>query len=279
MSRKAFVSLFFCLSFALGALGAFPGMALSAGGQPAAARPSEPAGPAAKAEGRLPASGALSAARAAAGESPLWEGSRFVELGLEYPLAFGLGGKIMLSDQWHARLGAGFMGEFFLSGLSKISSYIGYHEEAETALISEILKNSLYGDFRLGWAPYFKEGQGGPYLEFGLFHASYGKGEAAGGALNESLGFDLEEEKTYSIKTSALGGSFHAGWQIPFERLRLNMELGLIKIFKAYAGPVRSTATASEKISAAQRETLNKFLEGKKGWIFPSFSLWLGFVF
>ncbi len=238
--------------------------------QPPASRPQNLKKPAGEASGGRGPAEAESSARPR---------RRFVELGLEYPLAFGLHGKYMLSDQWHIRAGAGFMAEFFLSGFSKIMPYTGYLEEAEIQLISDILKNSLCAEIRLGWAPYFKEG-GGPYLELGLSHASYGKGEVRGSVFNEAGGFgdDMDEESLYSAKTNILSGSLHLGYQIPFERLRLNLELGLLKILKAEASQIRATTRAPGRLSSRQRQRLNRFLE-KKGWIAPTFSIWLGFAF
>lgn len=203
--------------------------------------------------------------------------NRFIELGLEYPASFGLNLRYLLTDNVYARLGVGFMSEFFLKSFENIADSFGYLNQEEAKLLSDTLKNSIYLDFRLAWAPYLKSDGGGPYLEIGLSHSRYGKGELNGKNLSHALDDDSFESGRYSAKTNTYNANFHVGYQIPFEKLNLNFEIGLIKIFQTEMLEVNSP-NAPNKLSDKQKESFQNFLE-TKGWIFPTFSGWISFAF
>ena len=203
--------------------------------------------------------------------------NRFIELGLEYPASFGLNLRYLLTDSVYARLGIGFMSEFFLESFEKIADSFGYLNEEEAKLLSDTLKNSLYLDIRLAWAPYLKSDGGGPYLELGLSHSRYGKGELNGMNLSRALDDDSFESGRYSAKTNTYNANFHVGYQIPFEKINLNFEIGLIKIFRTQMLDV-NTPNAPNSLSDKQKETFQSFLE-TRGWIFPTFSGWISFAF
>ena len=209
--------------------------------------------------------------------SSMSNSKRFIELGLEYPASFGLNLRYLLTDSVYARLGFGFMSEFFLETFERIADTFGHLNEEEAQLLSDTLKNSLYLDVRLAWAPYLKSDGGGPYLELGLSHSRYGKGELSGINLNKALEDDSFESGRYSAKTNTYNANFHVGYQIPFEKLNLNFEIGVIKIFQTQLLEVNAP-NAPKKLSDKQKETFQSFLE-TKGWIFPTFSGWISFAF
>ena len=67
------------------------------------------------------------------------------------------------------------------------------------------------------------------------------------------------------------------GYQIPFEKMKLNFEIGLIKIF--YTELLKETSIDfPELLSDSQQKDFQNFLE-TKGWIFPTFSGWISFAF
>ena len=201
----------------------------------------------------------------------------FFEAGLEYPTNFGLHFKYFAEPEIYFRLGFGFMPKFFLTSFEEsFMSAFGILREQEAKVISKALQNSLYTDLRIGWSAYARKSQGGPYLELGLSGIFYGEGQLSGGALRSALNISgLDESKHYSIKTRAFNGSFHIGYQIPFERMNLNIELGLIKILYA---DILSGANIENNLNDSQKNRLKKFLE-KKGWIFPTISGWVSFPF
>ena len=205
--------------------------------------------------------------------------NRFLEFGLEYPTSFGANLKYLLTDSVYARFGLGVMSEFFLDSFEKIADSFGYLNQEEAKLLSDTLKNSLYLDFRLAWAPYLRSEGGGPYLELGLFHSRYGKGELRGINLSQVLDDDSFETAKYLARTNTYNASFHVGYQIPFEKMKLNFEIGLIKIFHAeLLDEAPSPASSAKVFSESQQRAFQDFLE-TKGWIFPTFSGWISFAF
>ena len=204
----------------------------------------------------------------------------FFETGLEYPLNFGLHFKYFAGPDFYTRLGFGFIPGFFLKSFESLVPSFGILREQEARLISNTLKNSLYTDLRIGWSAYAEESQGGPYLELGLSGIFYGNGNLRGSSLNQALNLSsFEESKTYSIKTRSFNGSVHIGYQIPFEKINLNIELGLIKIL--YADLLQETGGAvsgSYNLTTEQKNIFKTFLK-KKGWIFPTISGWVSFPF
>ena len=204
--------------------------------------------------------------------------NRFLEFGLEYPTSFGVNLRYLLTESIYARFGIGFMSEFFLNSFEKIADTFGYLSEEEAKLLSDTLKNSIYLDFRLAWAPYLKSEGGGPYLELGLSHSRYGKGELKGLNLSQVLNDDsIDATLNYSAKTNTYNASFHVGYQIPFEKVKLNFEIGLIKIFKTELLD-ETSIDFPELLSESQQANFQDFLE-TKGWIFPTFSGWISFAF
>ncbi len=204
--------------------------------------------------------------------------SRFVEMGLEYPINFGLHLKYLLNDSVYARLGLGFMPSLFLDSFEKVSPVFGWLTKEEASLISDTFENSMYLDFRLAWSPYFKSPDGGPYLELGLSRILYGKGDLRGKFLNKTLASAaFEESVTYSAKTHTYNATFHIGYQIPLEKLKLNIEAGLIKIL-ALDITSKTSLTATQSLTAEQEKSFRSFLI-KKGWIFPIVSAWISFAF
>ena len=132
-------------------------------------------------------------------------GKRFLELGLEYPINFGIHLRYLVAENIYARLGFGFMPSFFLDTFEELSPSFGYLNEEETRLLSKTFENSIYLDVRLAWSPYLKESGGGPYLELGLSGSLYGKGELTGSNLSKVItNSQFDESKTYSVKTNAL---------------------------------------------------------------------------
>ena len=211
-------------------------------------------------------------------EGALNNDSRFLEFGLEYPINFGLHLKYLLSDSFYARFGLGFMHGFFLDSFEKLSPSFGWLNGEEAQLISDTFENSMYLDVRLAWSPYFKESGGGPYLELGLSRMLYGKGKLKGTNLSEVISdSSFEELNSYSAKTNTYNATFHIGYQIPFEKLKLNIEVGLIKILTASIVS-EPTLTAEKLFDEKQETSFKKFLHNK-GWIFPTVSVWIGFVF
>ena len=206
------------------------------------------------------------------------ESNRFLEVGLEYPItSFGVNLKYLLTDSVYARLGVGFMYEFFLKSFEKVADSFGYLSEEEAKLLSDTLKNSMYVDLRLAWAPYLKSEGGGPYLELGFSHSRFGKGELKGLTLSQVLDDDSFETTKYLVRTNTYNANFHAGYQIPFEKMKLNFEIGLIKILQTELLD-ETSPTDPQTLSESQQKTFQDFLE-TKGWIFPTFSGWISFAF
>ena len=206
------------------------------------------------------------------------ESNRFLEFGLEYPTSFGVNLRYLLTDSLYARFGLGFMSQFFLDSFQKTADTFGYLNEEEAKLLSDTLKNSLYLDLRLAWAPYLRSEGGGPYLELGLSHSRYGKGELKGITLSQVLSNDsFDEIKKYSAKTNTYNVNFHVGYQIPFEKVKLNFEIGLIKILYTELLD-EASVDFPELLSESQKKSFQDFLE-TKGWIFPTFSGWISFAF
>ncbi|MCY4320809.1 MAG: hypothetical protein OXC37_00165 [Bdellovibrionaceae bacterium] len=203
---------------------------------------------------------------------------RFLEFGLEYPISFGVNLKYLLMDSAYARFGLGFISEVFLDSFEKIADSFGYLNSEEAKLLSDTLKNSIYLDFRLAWAPYLQSEGGGPYLELGLSHSRYGKGGSKGIILRRVLKDDsIDETKKYSVRTNTYNANFHVGYQIPFNKVNLNFEVGLIKILKADLLNENSIEYP-DSLSTSQKNKFTEFLE-TKGWIFPTFSAWISFAF
>ena len=207
-----------------------------------------------------------------------WTSKRFLEVGLEYPTSFGVNLRYLLTDSVYARFGLGFMSEFLLNSFEKIADSFGYLNQEEAKLLSDTLKNSLYLDFRLAWAPYLKAEGGGPYLELGLSHSRSGKGGSRGITLNQVLEDDsFDETKRYSLRANTYNFNFHVGYQIPIEKVRLNFEIGLIKILRTELLG-ETSIDYPENLSGSQKNRFQDFLE-TKGWVFPTFSGWIGFAF
>ena len=204
--------------------------------------------------------------------------NRFLEVGLEYPINFGANLRYLLTDSVYVRFGVGFMYQFFLESFEKIADSFGYLNEEEAKLLSDTLKNSMYVDFRLAWAPYLKSEGGGPYLELGFSHSRFGKGELKGITLSKVLEDDsFDETAKYLARTNTYNANFHVGYQIPFEKVKLNFEIGLIKILHTELLD-ETSPTDPKALSESQQKTFQDFLE-TKGWIFPTFSGWISFAF
>ena len=204
--------------------------------------------------------------------------SRFLEFGLEYPINFGLHLKYRLDESLYTRLGLGFMPRFFLSSFKSLSSSFGYLSEEEAKLISDAFENSLYIDFRLTWAPYLELSGGGPYMGLGLSRILYGKGELKGSDLNKALPGTFDTLSKYSAKANTFNITAHIGYQIPFEKVKMNVELGLIKISHADILSKKKPLTADRFFDSRQKEKFKQFLK-RRGWIFPTVSAWLSFGF
>ena len=203
--------------------------------------------------------------------------SRFLEFGLEYPINFGIHLRYLINDDIYARMGFGFMPSFFLDTFKKLSPSFGYLNEEEAKLISDTFENSMYIEFRLVWSPYLKEASGGPYLEIGLSRMLYGKGELKGIDLNKVIEQNSFDELTnYSAKTNTYNATAHIGYQIPFEKVRLNLEVGLIKIL--HTKILSETSLESQLLDDNQQKIFTDFLK-EKGWIFPTVSGWISFAF
>jgi len=202
-----------------------------------------------------------------------------LEIGFEYPLNFGTHLKYYANSDFYARIGVGFMADFFLGTLSRIASYVGYLNEYESAVISQVFSNSFYADLRFGWFPYAQSKDGGPYIELGVSGMFFGKGEVPGFTLSRALNIEnVDNTKYYLLKTNAYNGTLHIGYQIPFERLKFNVEAGLIKIFSTKQVQSDPTITAPKVLNEEQTQIFHKFLK-TKGWIFPTVSGWVGFAF
>ena len=204
--------------------------------------------------------------------------NRFFEFGLEYPTNFGVHLRYPLMDGIYTHFGLGFMPEFFLNSFEQFAPSIGHFNEEEAKIISNTFKNSIYLDFRFSWVPYFKQFKGGPYLEIGASGIFFGNGELKGSTLSKVLPqTEFDELKKYSAKTNSYNATVHVGYQIPFEKVKLNIEVGLIKIIKTDILNVK-TLLAPKLLSKKQKQSFQNFLE-KKGWIFPTISGWISFSF
>ena len=203
-----------------------------------------------------------------------------LELGLEYPINFGVQLKYMIHDVSYVRFGFGFMSSFFLKSFESFSSSLGYLNQHEVRLLSDAFQNSMYLDLRLGWIPYFKKMGGGPYLELGLSNALLGKGMVKGRHLSRVIPSSYDETETYSAKTTSFNGTFHIGYSIPFEAIKLNLEVGVLKILHASFMDLDADQLPlnSKAMSQNQEKLFKKFLE-RRGWVFPTFSGWISFSF
>ena len=201
-----------------------------------------------------------------------------VELGVELPLNLGIHGSVRLTDTTYIRLGAGYVYEKFLGVFSKVAPHFGYISEDEAFLMVDVLKNSVYLDGRIGWRPYAKSHEGGPYAELGISSMLFGKGEVDAHTVRGVLNTGDDIEKPYSIKSNVYNVTFHLGYQIPFAKnLRLNVDTGIIKVF--YASPVQSHSTESiQKLPEGKHDSLRRLLVDK-GWVFPTVSVWISFMF
>ena len=201
----------------------------------------------------------------------------FIEVGLEYPLNFGVHGKFHVNDSFYTRLGLGFTPALLVGGFKRLAPSLGYLNRQEADLIGDAIQNSLFGSLRFGWLPYTKK-VGGPYMELGLIGLMWGKGETSATALNEAIGTDLNQagNNRYSVKSNLVGGTFHIGYQIPIEKhVRLNVELGVLKILYSYLRESEGNVTP---LPEKHHEDYKDFLV-RKGWVFPTISAWLGFSF
>ena len=200
-----------------------------------------------------------------------------VEIGFEYPLNFGTHLKYYIYPNFYTRLGAGFMA-FFLGSFAKIAPILRYLNPDETSVISSVFQNSFYTDLRFGWFPY-NSNEGGPYVELGLSGMFFGKGKVSGFTLSKSLELeDLDNTEYYSLKTNSYNGTVHVGYQIPLENLKLNIEVGLVKILHTELRPVGPSIDAPNQLDKTQTKVFQNFLKNK-GWIFPTVSGWIGFSF
>ena len=200
-----------------------------------------------------------------------------IELGAEYPINFGVHFTSRANGDFYARFGFGFVTEFFLGGFSKLAPNFSYLNRQEADLISDVVKNSLYSDVRIGWSPYYEKHASGPYLELGVTGMFFGRGRTSGLTLSKALSFGDESKLDYSIKSNIYSASFHVGYQISMEKhVNVHFELGALKVFKVHfmdTGKDSATAISSE----IQHKFRNFML--KKGWIFPTGSIWFGFSF
>ena len=205
----------------------------------------------------------------------------FLELGLEYPMNFGIQLKYLFYEFSYVRFGFGFMSGFFLESFEKLSSSFGYLNQYESRVFSDTFKSSMYLDFRLGWIPYFKETGGGPYIELGLSNTLLGKGELKGVNLSKAINENtFEEREIYSAKTTSYNATVHIGYSIPFEKVKLNLEVGLVKILHTTFMDLDESqiAVESKSLSTTQKKIFQDFLQNR-GWIFPTFSGWISFSF
>ena len=211
---------------------------------------------------------------------------RSIEVGLEFPLNIGIHGRFRWNRAFYTRTGVGFVSEYFLGTFSRLAPKLGYVNQYESDLIADVIKNSLYLDFRVGYFPYSYFGnEGGPYVEVGASGMLFGggffddeeKGGTSGFTLNEAIGVG-DAVRNYYIKSNVYNVTFHVGYQIPFEdHLRLNLDLGVVKIVYAKVGS--QTSELGESLTDEEdKKKLQKFLL-KKGWIFPTLSIWLSFKF
>ena len=195
-----------------------------------------------------------------------------VEVGVELPLNFGAHGSIRLTDTTYVRLGGGLVYEKFLGVFSRVAPKFGYISEDEAHLIVDVLKNSWYLDARMGWMPYATAHKGGPYIELGISSMFFGQGKSDADTLGED-----DIEASYSVKSNVYNATFHLGYQIPFAKnLKLNVAAGVVKIFHAEA--VSSDSIELQQLPKEKYKKLRKLLV-EKGWIFPTVSVSLSFMF
>ena len=203
-----------------------------------------------------------------------------VELGVEVPLNFGIHGSVRLTDTTYTRLGFGWIYENFLGVFAKVAPHLGYITEDEANLMIDVIKSSLYLDARLGWMPYMNNYEGGPYIEAGVSGMLFGQGKTDADTLRKTLNTkdDINDiEAGYSVRSNVYNATFHLGYQIPFEKnLKLNIDLGILKIFHLTAAPADSIRL--KPLPQKKYKELRDLLL-KKGWIFPTVSLWLSFKF
>ena len=200
-----------------------------------------------------------------------------IEVGVEYPINFGLHVKTRINGDFYTRFGFGFVTEFFLGSFSKLAPNLGYLNQQEADLISDVLKNSLYTEVRLGWSPYYEKHAGGPYIELGVSGMFLGKGETSGFTLSKAIGVGDESQSHYSVKSNTYNANLHIGYQLPIEKhINLHVEVGVLKIFKIDS--MAQETPGFKVLSEASHSELESFLMDK-GWIFPTASVWFGFAF
>lgn len=212
----------------------------------------------------------------------------FLEGGVEYPFNIGTHLKYYFIDNVYTRVGFSWMPEFFMGSFAKLMPYFGLLDSDESAVISYTFQDSLYTDIRFGWFPYSRTEHGGPYMEIGASGMFYGKGIIPGLVLDKTLNANLQVDQDYSVKTNTVNGTFHIGYQVPFERIKLNFEIGAIKIMHIVkpspsANKEEQRASQSEaqklpQLKAAQQKSFDDFLV-RKGWIFPTISILVDFPF
>ena len=210
-----------------------------------------------------------------------------VEVGVELPLNLGVHGSILLTDTTYIRLGGGYVYEKFLGVFSAVAPRFGYITKAQADLMVDVLKSSLYLDGRIGWRPYAKSREGGPYIELGISSMLFGKGKTDAATVRKALdvGDDINDiEAHFSVKSNVYNATFHLGYQIPFAKnLRLNVDAGIMKIF--HAQPVKLSSVELErlpqKLEQLPQDKYNKLskLLVEKGWVFPTVSVWISFMF
>lgn len=211
-------------------------------------------------------------------DNDIFVSEQFFEIGLEYPTNFGIHLRYLLNQNIYSHFGMGFMPKIFLNSFKYVTSFLGYLTEEEAKIISNTFENSLHLDFRLAWLPYLNEFKGGPYLEFGVSGIFLGSGKLQGSLLSKVFpNTDFNELKTYSSKTNSYNATVHIGYQIPFEVVNLNIEIGVIKFLRTNILNV-STVQAPDLFTKKQKEVFQHFLK-EKGWIFPTISAWLSFSF
>ena len=200
-----------------------------------------------------------------------------VEVGVEYPINFGLHVKTRINGDFYTRVGFGFVTEFFLGSFSKLAPNLGYLNQQEADLISDVLKNSLYGEVRVGWSPYYEKHAGGPYIELGVSGMFLGKGETSGFTLSKAIEVGDESQSHYSVKSNTYNTNLHIGYQIPIEKhIHMHIEIGVLKIFRADS--VSQETPGVKVLPEESQGELENFLIDK-GWIFPTGSVWFGFAF
>ena len=157
----------------------------------------------------------------------------FVEFGLEYPTNFGIHLKYLTYNNFYGRAGIGLMpSKKILKAFEKVSTWMnGDLTEKQSQFLSSIVGSSLHFDVRLGWSPFLKTSKGGPYFELGLSHIRSGA-EIQKDILQSVTSKDLFNDKdinAYHVQANISNVTAHVGYQIPFDKISLNLELGIMK--------------------------------------------------